>query len=509
MITYLIRSILCLAILLLVYLLFLEKEKMHRFNRWYLLGSIVFACLIPLVRFEIKGQPLPVFQDTYFEIIDTATSITVSPAAAARENTQYTVPALLLIYGLITSLLLTRFCINIYRILSRAAKNKAVLYRGARLILLKDKVASHSFLNYIFISEEDYADQSLEKELITHELTHVKEKHSWDVIFIELLQSIFWFNPLFIFYKKAVQLNHEYLADDAVIKTYGDVPAYQYLLLDKAGCNNPTYLTSNFNYSITKKRLVMMTRTTNHVRTIFKKIALFPILAGALFLFSSKTITAQEKLQAKKSKSQQSAATPPELLTAVGKMPYTEEGVSAQVLDEYNNIIKKYLYTNERGLEAFKKNTLTGEERNRLEIIFKKMSKIQQQEVKAGFTKRPARWSKTTPTDEQFEKWKDETKYGVWIDGKKIKNEELNKYKASDFSHYSASNLNYTEEMKQNVMKSFNLKVMYKIQLNLMTPAEYDKYYAATMAGPEYQMFHRLPVTTKDGKKRDWRVPIN
>jgi beta-lactamase regulating signal transducer with metallopeptidase domain len=228
MITYLIRSILCLAILLLVYLLFLEKEKMHRFNRWYLLGSIVFACLIPLVRFEIKGQPLPVFQDTYFEIIDTATSITVSPAAAARENTQYTVPALLLIYGLITSLLLTRFCINIYRILSRAAKNKAVLYRGARLILLKDKVASHSFLNYIFISEEDYADQSLEKELITHELTHVKEKHSWDVIFIELLQSIFWFNPLFIFYKKAVQLNHEYLADDAVIKTYGDVPAYQF-----------------------------------------------------------------------------------------------------------------------------------------------------------------------------------------------------------------------------------------------------------------------------------------
>jgi beta-lactamase regulating signal transducer with metallopeptidase domain len=86
-----------------------------------------------------------------------------------------------------------------------------------------------------------------------HEFTHVKEKHSRDVIFIELLQTIFWFNPMLIFYKKAIQLNHEYLADEAVVRVYDNVPAYQLLLLDKTAYDCNAYLTSNFNYSVTKK----------------------------------------------------------------------------------------------------------------------------------------------------------------------------------------------------------------------------------------------------------------
>jgi hypothetical protein len=104
---------------------------------------------------------------------------------------------------------LIRFTRNIYLLLSNAAKNKIINYQRAKLVLLKEEVASYSFLNYIFISEADYSNKAIEEELITHELTHVREKHSWDVIFIELLQIFFWFNPLFIFYKKAIQLNHE------------------------------------------------------------------------------------------------------------------------------------------------------------------------------------------------------------------------------------------------------------------------------------------------------------
>jgi bla regulator protein BlaR1 len=509
MIFYIFKSILCLAVLLLVYRLFLEKEKMHRFNRWYLLGSIVFACLVPLVSFEVKGQPLPILQDTYFEVITTGTTAPTSPVLPVKENIDYVTPALLIMYGLITSVLLARFITNIYRLLSRAAKNKVIMYEGARLILLKEKIASHSFLNNIFISEEDYADHSIEEELITHELTHVREKHSWDVIFIELLQTIFWFNPIFIFYKKAIQLNHEYLADDAVIKTYEDVPAYQYLLLDKASCTNQTYLTSNFNFSVTKKRLVMMTRTTNQVRAFVKKLAVLPVLAGALLVFSSKFVLAQDK------KPQKAPQDQPKVAPKVSrifpwdeKVPYTTEGISADLMNEYNSIAKKYLYTDEKGYERFRNNSLTTAERDRLESIFKQMNRAQQSEAIVGFAPRMEPWGKATPTDEQFEKWKDETNYGVWIDGKKVKNEELNKYKASDFSHYYASNLAYTEQMKKDVMKSFNLKVMYKVQLDLMTHTEYDDYYQKTIARPKYEMFYRFRGTNKDGKNINGRMMI-
>ncbi len=370
---YILKSILCLAILLLVYLLFLEKEKMHRFNRWYLLVSIVFACLVPLVSFEVKGQSLPILQDNYFEVITSGYNTATSPAVSVKENTGYIIPALLIIYALTTSLLLIRFSTNIYRLLSRAAKNKTIMYQGARLVLLKEKTASHSFLNNIFISEEDYADQSIEEELIAHELTHVRERHSWDVIFIELLQTVFWFNPLFIFYKKAIQLNHEYLADDAVIKTYENVPAYQYLLLDKASCNNQTYLTSNFNYSVTKKKISYDDENTNQARAILKKLAVLPILAGALFVFSSKIVLAQDKPRA--------------VVCKPVDVPSTQDGISVQELNEYNAIVKKYLYTNEQGLESVKNGAITSVERERLASLYTKMNPHQQAEAKIGFRK--------------------------------------------------------------------------------------------------------------------------
>ncbi|MDB5210298.1 MAG: hypothetical protein JWQ30_1125, partial [Sediminibacterium sp.] len=134
MILYILKSILCLAILLLVYLLFLEKEKMHRFNRWYLLGSIVFACIVPLISFEMQRESLSLLRNNYFEIL--SSSAIVAPTQDAVHgtvvnNTNYLLPVLLSIYGLITSFLLARFFRNIYLLLSSAAKNKVVRYQGA------------------------------------------------------------------------------------------------------------------------------------------------------------------------------------------------------------------------------------------------------------------------------------------------------------------------------------------------------------------------------------------
>jgi beta-lactamase regulating signal transducer with metallopeptidase domain len=105
----------------------------------------------------------------------------------------------------------------------------------------------------------------IEKLKIIHAWVNTRNpKHSLDILLIETLKVLFWFNPIFIFYKKAIQLNHEFLADEKVVKSHNDVPFYQNLLISKANANPTYYLASNLNYSVTKKRLIMMTKPHPH-----------------------------------------------------------------------------------------------------------------------------------------------------------------------------------------------------------------------------------------------------
>ncbi|WP_141384658.1 M56 family metallopeptidase, partial [Flavobacterium flevense] len=129
-----------------------------------------------------------------------------------------------------------------------------------------------------------------------HELIHVNQKHTLDILFIEILKVIFWFNPIFIFYKKAIQLNHEFLADEKVVKSHNNVPFYQNLLLSKANVNPTYYLASNLNYSVTKKRLIMMTKNTSTTRALLKKGILIPLLTALVFSLCTKVV-AQETPQ--------------------------------------------------------------------------------------------------------------------------------------------------------------------------------------------------------------------
>jgi bla regulator protein BlaR1 len=298
-----------------------------------------------------------------------------------------------------------------------------------------------------------------------------------------------------------------------VIKTYENVPAYQYLLLEKVSLSSKTYLTSNFNYSVTKKRLVMMTKSSNRTITLLKQLLILPLLAVSVFVFSAKLVAANSLLPfssntietPQQGKKQDTSIDRVVYLSKWDKaMPYTKDGIAPQLMDEYNSIVHKYVYTDEKGLERFKNGAMTDAEKSRLLTIFKQMSRQQQSDSKIGFSKRMEPWKKTVPTDAQFEKWKDETKYGVWIDGKKVNNKDLDKYKASDFSHFFTSNLHYTEKMKKDVMKSFNLKVMYAVQLDLMTHSGYTDYYNKSMAAPEDEMYFRV-LRGPDGKAINWR----
>jgi bla regulator protein BlaR1 len=291
MIIYLLKSAGCLALLILFYHLVLEKEKMHNFNRFYLLGSILFSFLAPLTTFTtyIKQGIINA------KVALTTNTYTDNSVLIIEENILNYSHILISLYGLISALFFLRFGLNLFKIIQKIRLHKKIKHDNARLILVEDEILPHTFWNYIFINKTAYEKGTIEKELFTHELTHVTQKHTLDVLIIELLQAVFWINPLFIFLKKAVQLNHEFLADENVINQHKNTLQYQHLLLNKAAWNNEYYLATNLNYSLTKKRLKMMTTESSRSLILLKKLAVIPLLTGFIFLFAER-VEAQEIL---------------------------------------------------------------------------------------------------------------------------------------------------------------------------------------------------------------------
>jgi hypothetical protein len=284
--TFLVKSSLTMAVMLGLYYLLFEKEKMHRFNRFYLLGALAFSLAIPfitvithVVEVNFIAEPMPVN--------------VIAGNTASETPIDYWFFIGWGIYTLVTLVLAIRFTKNIWHFARKASQNPNVAMGNAILVLVEEKTLPHTFLNWIFINLDEYKCHSIEEELYTHEYTHVKEKHTIDILFIEVLKTVFWFNPLLYCYKKAIQLNHEFLADEKVIDTTANTTYYQNLLLEKASVGTTFPLASNLNFSITKQRFLMMTKTTSTVKATILKIAITPFIAGLMMMLCTKTV-AQE-----------------------------------------------------------------------------------------------------------------------------------------------------------------------------------------------------------------------
>lgn len=400
MIDFLLKSTISLTVFLGFYHLVLEREKMHQFNRFYLLFSIVISFVIPFLTFEII-KIVPVVQNIE-PMIEESFPIATSEIII-EEKTNYLPYIIWSLYALISFLLLLRFGKNIWKLLSKSKSNPYVKYKNANLVLVDEKTLPHTFLNSIFINFDDYNNRNIEDELYTHELVHVTQKHTLDILFIEFLKVIFWFNPLFIFYKKAIQLNHEFLADEEIVKTYNNVPFYQNLLLQKSSGQQTIYLASNLNYLVTKKRLIMMTKSTSQKIALLKKVAIVPILAGLIYFFCIE-IVAQEKVISEYSEEIKSEMTDKDKI----RDSYYS-GVYVKICDEKT-----------------KRNDVTLYEDLSLEDKRKYLDFIPEMMIE-----------KEIP-EQLFEKMKTKD-MAVWINGKVKTKEEIKKYKRTDFSYYSYS----------------------------------------------------------------------
>jgi bla regulator protein blaR1 len=299
MIIYLLKSSAVLFVLYLFYKLFLEEENMHVFKRYYLLLSIVAAFGIPLLTYIQYVEPATLNLQT--NMSETAVTGNLSIEGSIPQYQYFfdiSISILWLIYALGVILMGFRFLNNLINIYTKIKHNTLVKTKQYSLVLMYDRIIPHTFLHYIFLHKQNFTDHLIPNEVLIHEQTHALQKHSVDILFIELFQIVFWFNPLFYFIKKSIKLNHEFLADQAVLNNGVQIPKYQKILLIFSSNSTHNQLTHAINYSLIKKRFTVMKTQTSKKNIWLRSMVILPLLAVLIYGFSEK-VTIEKEAQIK------------------------------------------------------------------------------------------------------------------------------------------------------------------------------------------------------------------
>ena len=285
------------AILLLFYKIVLERESIHKFKRIFLLGALVLSFIFPAIVFVEYVEPTISYNPQIPAVTELAEFPTETTISAQPKNLDaidwpmliWTVYFLGLIgFGF-------RFSRHLFQILNRIRNNPKFKENFTIKILLKEKLPPHTFFNFIFLNKNKFENKAIPQAVITHEETHAKEYHSLDVIIIELLQVLLWFNPIIFLFKKSIKLNHEFLADSAVLKKETNTSDYQNTLLSylsKESLEKPqsTGIANAINYSSIKKRFTVMKKKTSKKTALWKSLILLPICSMLLLAFSERKV---------------------------------------------------------------------------------------------------------------------------------------------------------------------------------------------------------------------------
>jgi len=284
MITYIIKSTISMLVLYSFYHLLLRQHKILVFNRIYLISSLLFSLIIPLIVIPVRTD----FSiSTGINNITSATSqIIQSNEPIAPSASHLTVEVVIaILFLLISTVLLFRFALNIFSLIIKIRKEEKIEKQKITLVLVEENITPYSFFRYIFLNRQSFEDGKIEKELIMHEEAHCIHFHSADIIILEIVNIFFWFNPVLWAFRKAILLNHEYYADNRVL-TNSASEDYHQLLINLVIQNNTSYLVSNFKYSLIKNRLIMMSKISPSNNAIPRKIG-----SVTLFLFLGMAIT--------------------------------------------------------------------------------------------------------------------------------------------------------------------------------------------------------------------------
>src|SRR5690606_13770379 len=244
-----------LLVFFLIYKWKLENKKALRFRRFYLLISLVLALSIPLLKFQFT-VPQNVVAETKQMVLEQIPELI--PLQEISVETKENISVALVVYLMVCSIFLIRFSYNVNKILKLKRTGKTINSKFGSIITHSKIKTPFTFLNCIYVNKEIWEKREVDQAILFHEQAHVQQKHSLDVLFVEILKIFFWFQPFIYFYKRIVQENHEYLADDFSLQKTLNLNHYQTLILNYYSNETIVALSSSIHFNNLKKRFIMM-----------------------------------------------------------------------------------------------------------------------------------------------------------------------------------------------------------------------------------------------------------
>ena len=283
---YFLQVILCSGLMMGYYWLVLRNKRFHQYNRFYLLAIALLSWVVPLVKIKwgrqmMSSDPrmmrfLSVVADNNSQIEENLTRQGFQWSWDAAAGFMYVTIAGILLLGML------RAFFRLYQLLkTNSCKSVGEVY----LIITRAKGTPFSFFRYIFWNEEIDIRSEAGKQILQHELTHVRQKHSFDKIFIQVVLIAGWFNPFFWLIRKEMDMIHEFIADRKAVNE-GDTASLAQMLLTAAYPQQQFALSNPFFFSPIKRRLKMLTNHTNPRFSYIRRLIVLPLLAIVVVLFA-------------------------------------------------------------------------------------------------------------------------------------------------------------------------------------------------------------------------------
>ena len=299
---YILKSAACLAVFYLFYKLLMSRDTFHRFNRFALLGLLVLSSLLPLVEASVNS-PAAV-QETMLTLEQLLLMADIQPegesmAAATPSATVLWLRAALLVYLTGIVFFIARNLCSLARLgrLIRQGKREALdsylpdrKEKNVRLVVHDHDIAPFSWMHWIVIARKDLEENG--REILIHELAHIRNRHSWDLLLADLCIFVQWFNPAAWLLKQELQNIHEYEADETVLREGVNARNYQMLLIKKAVGTRLYSMANSFNHSSLKKRITMMLKEKSNPWARAKYLYILPLAALAVTAFARPEVSA-------------------------------------------------------------------------------------------------------------------------------------------------------------------------------------------------------------------------
>ncbi len=271
---YLLESAACLALFYVGFRLFLQKETYFKLNRVYLVCSLIFSLILPV--FKITSPLITARASAPMSLI---------PSSAAPLKTWGLGEILLLLYVVGAGVFLTRFIFHMIKLYFVVKKFRTTRINGIKIVSVNKDFSPFSFLNFIFINDKKLSEHNM-RRIIAHEIIHIKQYHTFDILLIELITVLQWFNPFVWPYKKSLQETHEFLADYGVIAQGFSTAKYQLLMFEQHVGVKLFEFANNFKQSQIKRRITMMSKIKSRGAAKLKLLLIVPIATLLMLVFA-------------------------------------------------------------------------------------------------------------------------------------------------------------------------------------------------------------------------------